>query len=198
MLVREDFFAGVLHGDTAALNRAMATCEKTLARNPDHPQAHAWHGAGIIAQAGQAFQKGDRDAGMKLWNQGMAEMDHAVELAPDSVGTRIPRGAVLLATAPYVPEPYRNQLLDKALGDYQHAMELQADHFDQLPLHARSMLLYGLADGWARRGDPAKAKSYYTRLAAMAPGSKYGKRARAYLDGDTTPKPMACGGCHAR
>ena len=197
LIVRDDFFAGLLQQDAAALDRGMKICEETLARDPNHSEAMVWHGGGLIMKAGNAFRTGDRATGGKLWAQGMAEMDRAVELAPEGIGTRIPRGAVLLAVAGFVPEPQRTPLLDKGLGDYEKVLALQKDEFDSLNKHARSQLLYGLADGWHRRGDTAKARGYYERLAVVAGDSPYGERARAYLAGDTKPRKMACGGCHA-
>ncbi len=165
-IVRDDFFAGLLQQDTAALERGMKVCEETLARDPEHSEAMVWHGGGLIMKAGNAFRTGDRATGGKLWEQGMAEMDRAVELAPESIGTLIPRGAVLLAVAGFAPEPHRTSLLDKALGDYEKVLALQKDEFDSLTRHARSQLLYGLADGWHRRGDTSKARGYYERLGA--------------------------------
>lgn len=197
LLVREDFFAGLLEADEAALERAMRLCEETLARDPDHAQAMVWHGAGVILRARAAFQAHRRDEGIRLWQQGLAEMDRAVELAPDDVGTRIPRGATLLAAAPFVPEAQRIALLDKGLSDYEEVLRLQQPYFDRLSRHARSQLLHGLADGWHRRGDTERARAYFARLAEVAGDSAYGERARAYLAGDTAPRPMACGGCHA-
>jgi tetratricopeptide (TPR) repeat protein len=197
LLVRDDFFAGLLEQDSAALDRAMKLCEDTLARDPNHAEAMVWHGGGLIMRAGNAFRAGDRATGGRLWTQGLAEMDRAVELEPDNVGTRIPRGSVLLAVAQYAPPQVRTVLLEKAVGDYEHTLKLQKHEFDRLSRHARSQLLYGLADGWQRRGDQARARAYYQRLSSVAGDSAYGKRARAYLAGDTAPRKMQCGGCHA-
>lgn len=198
MLVRDDFFAGLLENDQAALDRAMKLCEDTLARDPKHAEAMVWHGGGLILRAGSAFRAGQKDQGMTLWIDGMKEMDRAVAIAPDEVGTRIPRGAVLLAASPFVPEPQRSQLLDKGLGDYEHVLALQKGHFDRLSRHARTQLLFGLADGWNRRGDKDRARTYFERVREIAGTSAYGKRAQAYLAGQTDPAPVACGGCHAR
>ena len=38
-------------------------------------------------------------------------MDHAVQLEPQNVGVRIPRGAVLLAMAPFVPDGRKQSAL---------------------------------------------------------------------------------------
>jgi hypothetical protein len=176
----------------------MKLCEDTLARKPDHAEALVWHGGGLILGAGKAFRAGDKKRGVELWTRGLAEMDRAVALEPDEVGTRIPRGATLMAIAQFVPEPERSRLLATGVDDYERALALQKDDFDQLSIHGRSQLLFGLADGWHRRGDTSKAKAYYARLSKVAGTSPYGVRARAYLAGDTASRPMACGGCHAQ
>jgi hypothetical protein len=197
MLVRDDFFAGLLEDDQAALDRAMKLCEDTLRRDPRHAEAMVWHGGGLILRAGAAFRAGQRERGMGLWSEGLSEMDRAVALAPDEVGTRIPRGATLLAVSPFVPEPERTRLLDKGLGDYERVLQLQKDHFARLPRHARTQLLFGLADGWNRRGDQERARGYFERVRQVAAGTPYGDRADAFLAGKTEPAPVACGGCHA-
>ncbi|HUS64031.1 MAG TPA: hypothetical protein VMZ28_05785 [Kofleriaceae bacterium] len=197
-LVRDDFFAGLLRGDDAAMARAVKLCEERLARDPQHGEALAWHGASLIAQAQKRFRTGDQAGGIELWRKGLGEMDRAVELHPDDVGTRIPRGAVLLAASPFVPPAQRDVLLDKALSDYERALELQRPRFAKLSRHARSMLLYGLADGWRRRGDAERARTYYQELSVAARGTAYGERADQVLRGEVVESPLACGGCHAR
>src|ERR1700720_1115409 len=42
-LVRADFFAGAA-GDEARLAHVMELCERALQQNPNHPEAHVWHG----------------------------------------------------------------------------------------------------------------------------------------------------------
>jgi hypothetical protein len=83
-LVRADFFAGVA-GDVAALDRAMRLIEATLAKNPERPDVLVWRGAGLVARAGQAFEKGDTAASDGFWQRGLKEMDQAVTMAPDSI-----------------------------------------------------------------------------------------------------------------
>src|SRR5262249_18418486 len=68
-LVRADFFAG-LAGDEARMKKAMDLCERTLAENPAHVEALVWHGAGLLAQSGSAFKKGDFGRGGMLWDRG--------------------------------------------------------------------------------------------------------------------------------
>ena len=95
MLVRQDFFAG-FNGNREALERGMKITEDTLAKDPNHAEARVWHGSGVLYLSGQAFQKGDQQNGMKLWRQGLDEMEQAVRLAPNNVAVLIPRGATLI------------------------------------------------------------------------------------------------------
>jgi hypothetical protein len=175
----------------------MARCEEVLAIDPNHAEAMVWHGAGVFLQAGLAFQRGDMQNGMQLWTKGLAEMNRAVELAPDAVAVRIPRGATLFEASRQVPDPRQQQmLLEIALGDYEHTLMLQKATFSGLSNHAKGELLFGLADGWARAGDKEKAKHYFERLTADAPGSGRTKYARAWLEGTPPANPGRCVGCH--
>jgi len=74
----------------------MKLTEDTLAKDPNHAGARVWHGSGVLYLSGQAFQKGDQQNGMKLWRQGLDEMEQAVRLAPNNVAVLIPRGATLI------------------------------------------------------------------------------------------------------
>ena len=195
--VRADMFAG-LGGDAARFARAMDACERTLAREPKHPEALVWHGSGLFFQAGQAFQSGDMAKGGPMAERGLAEMNEAVALAPDSLAVVIPRGAVLLQAARGVPAPMAEPLLRTGVGDFEHVLELQQAYFHTLGDHPKGELLFGLADGYARLGDKAKARAYFERLTAEAPTSGQTPRGRAWLEtGVVPPAPgLGCFGCH--
>lgn len=195
--VRADFFDGI-RGDTAALDRAIRVCEDTLAKHPGHAEAMVWHGAGMLARSQGAFRGGDTSSGMKLYAQGLGEMDRAVALAPNDVGVRIPRGAVLLAMAPYVPEPEKTKLLERGVADYETTLAVQAPYFAKLTLHSREQLLYGLTDGYANLGDNAKAQAYFARMTAETPDSQLLARARARAAGEAVDGPTPCEQCHGR
>src|SRR5580704_13597512 len=95
MKVRQDFFAGFA-GDKEAMARGMKAAEEALATDPKNAEAMVWHGSGVLSEATQAFRAGDQPKGMEFWTRGLKEMQTAVDLAPDNVAVRIPRGAVLL------------------------------------------------------------------------------------------------------
>jgi tetratricopeptide (TPR) repeat protein len=190
-------FAG-LAGDSARFAKAMAACEQMLARHPKHPEALVWHGSGLFFEAGQAFQKGDMAKGGPLWERGLAEMNEAVALAPDSLAVVIPRGAVLLQASRFVPPAMARPLLETALRDYEHVLALQKSYFHTLGDHPKGELLFGLADGHARLGDNVKARMYFERLIADAPSSGQAPRGRAWLETGVVPeaKGLGCFGCH--
>jgi hypothetical protein len=199
LVVRTDFFAGFA-GDETRLNKGMEACERTLAENPKHPEALVWHGSGLAFRAGMAFRRGEAEAGMQLWTKGMSEMDEAVTLAPDSVGVRVPRGAMLLQATRNMPPEMAKPLLVKALGDYEHTLEIQSQSgvFASLGDHPRGELLFGLAEGYTRVGDAAKARTYFERLVKDAPGSGQTPKAREWLATGTLPAAtgLGCVGCH--
>lgn len=198
-LVRADFFAG-FEGDQAALERGMKTCEERLAKNPKHAEALVWHGGGLVFRAGQQFQKGDFQRGMETWSRGLKEMDAAIAMEPENVGVLIPRGATLLVASRFAkPEAEARRLLELAVGDYEKVLQLQSGSFASLSGHARGELLFGLAEGWQRLGDQAKARAYFGRLAVEAPGSARQQQASTFLEtGKLVASTASCVGCHKR
>jgi hypothetical protein len=126
MKVRNDFFAGFA-GDKEALARGMKACEEVLASDPKNAEAMVWHGSGTLSQATQEFQGGDQQKGIGLWTRGLKEMQTAVDLAPDSVAVRIPRGAVLLTASHYLPSPQMAKpLIEAGVSDYQRTYDIQS------------------------------------------------------------------------
>jgi len=199
-LVRADFFAGFA-GDQAALNKAMKVCEDRLAKDPKHAEALVWHGGGLVFLAGQAFTRSDIRTGNELWNKGLAEMDRAVELSPSNVSVLIPRGASLLTVSRFVPDKATSRsLLEKGIGDYEKVLEIQKPYFSKLSSHARSELLIGLAEGWARLGDNDKARTYFQRIVNECKDSARSPQAAAWLEKGTLSgtDPMSCTGCHSK
>jgi pentatricopeptide repeat protein len=195
--VRQDFFAGFT-GNAERLARGMARAEAALAAAPDHAEAMVWHGGGLLFLAGQAFQSGDTATGMERFGKGLGEMNKAVELAPDRVGVRIPRGATLFEATRFMPAAQAEPLLRLAVTDFEHALELQAAIFDSLGGHARGELLFGLADGYARLGDSERARQYFDRMTKEGGPSPRRDYATAWLTGAPPARVPSCGPCHAK
>lgn len=197
-VVRDDFFAG-LRGDVARLDRAMKTCEAVLAKEPRHAEALVWHGAGLMAQARLAFERGDPEGARALSTRGVSEMEAAVAISPADPGVLVPRGAVLSGASRAIRDPERaTAFLRTAVSDYEKAVAAQAPSFPQLSEHARGELLGGLAEGWHRLGEEARARGYLTRIVTELPASDYAEAARTWLA--QTPMrggpALTCIGCH--
>ena len=195
--VRQDFFDGI-RGDAAALDRAQKVCEDTLAQHPNDPEALVWHGAALTARSRDAFAKGDRDKGMELYQKGTGEMDRAVELAPTSVAVRIPRGALYLGMAHFVPQPEQTKLVQEGVSDYEATLVAQKAYFSKLTLHSREQLLYGLTDGYAMLGNSDKARETYERMRKDAAGSELLTRAAERAAGHEVAGNAPCEQCHSR
>jgi len=194
--VRNYFFAGFA-GDTASLEKGMKICEDALAADPKNAEAMVWHGSGLFYAAGQAFQSGDQQKGGELWQRGTQEMDHAVELAPDDLGVRIPRGSVLLTASHYVPAEMARPMIQKGLADFERAYDLQADRMAGLGTHPRGELMIGLADGYSRSGNPEKAQVWFERIQKELKGTPYERSASIWLETKTlAPAQAGCLGCH--
>ena len=196
-VVRADFFAGIA-GDEARLKKAMEACERTLAENPAHAEALVWHGAAVLFQSGQAFQKGDMPTGGQLWERGLTEMNKAAALAPDNVGVLIPRAATLFEATRNMQPAMARPLLETAVANYEHVLALQTPYFDTLGDHPKGELLFGLAEGYHRLGQHDQARLYFERLTKDAPTSGQTSKAREWLATGAVPKAAgtSCVGCH--
>ncbi len=195
--VREDFFAGFA-GDSARLERGMKTCEEALAANPKDPSALVWHGAGVYYLSGRAFRKGDKAAGIEMNQRGIKEMNDAVALSPDSLQTRIPRGATYISSARFVDDMYTKPLLELAVTDYEKALDLEKAYFSRVSVHGRGELLGGLAEAYRRLGNTAKAREFLERIVQELPGSPYEKQATRWLSDLSAvgKQERFCLGCH--
>src|SRR5215468_8203044 len=95
---------GALSGDMERFERGMRALESLLAKNPNDPEVKVLHGNGVFARSGQAFQKGDMQNAMKLWQSSLDEMAQAVEIAPDNIFVRARRGVILISASRAMPE----------------------------------------------------------------------------------------------
>ena len=192
--VREDMFAG-MDGDTAAFDRAMKLIADTLSADPDHAEALVWRGDARLFQAGQAFQRGAVAEGQTLAAQGIADMDRAVSLAPDSIAVRIPRATGLLPFARGM-RPFNRAEADRltrtAIGDFEFVVATSTPRGE----HGRGELLGALADGWLALGETTKANAYLDRMTSELPGTPYAKNAALRRADPAAKVPLTCLGCH--
>jgi hypothetical protein len=195
-LVRQDLFAG-FNGDEDALARGLKKCDDALAKDPKNAEALVWRGAARVFQAGQAFKKNNPAEGMALWTTGLKDMDDAITLAPNTVGVRIPRAAVLMPASRAAPPAMGKPLLTKALDDFQTIYKLQEKHLDRLGTHPHGELRMGLADVYRRLGENEKSAEQLNAVVKELPDTKYAARAKEWL---AAPADAAlthtCIGCH--
>jgi len=195
--VRNYFFAG-LAGDAASLQKGMKICEGILANDSKQPEALVWHGTGLITESREAFQKGDQQNGAALWQRGLDEMDQAEAMAPNDLGVRIVRGAVLLVASQYLSSEAAHPLIEKGLTDYEKAYSVQGPDLSHLGTHKSGELMIGMADAYARLGDEDKARQWFERIQKDLPGTPYANSAATWLETKTLePRQAACLSCHA-
>jgi len=196
MKVRNYFFAG-LAGDGASLQKGMKICEDILASDPNQPEALVWHGTGLITRSREAFQKGDQQNGAILWQRGLDEMDQAENMAPNDLGVRIVRGAVLLIASQYLPSEAAHPLIEKGLSDYEKAYSVQGPDLSRLGTHKSGELMIGMADAYARLGQQDKAQQWFERIQKDLPGTPYAASAATWLETNRLkPQQAGCLGCH--
>jgi tetratricopeptide (TPR) repeat protein len=196
MQVRNYFFAG-LAGDMASLQKGMKICEDILANDPQQPEALVWHGTGLVAESRAAFQKGDQQNGAALWQRGLDEMDQAETMAPNDLGVRIVRGAVLLVASQYLPSEAAHPLIEKGLSDYEKTYSVQGPDLRHLGTHKSGELMIGMADAYARLGEEDKARQWFDRIQKELPGTPYATSAATWLETKTlAPREAGCLGCH--
>ena len=178
----EDDFVAAFQGDEEALARAMKVCEETLTTNPNHAEAKVWHGVGLYWQSGQAFMQGDNEKAFPLMQQGIAEMDAAVELAPDDPAVRMPRGMSMLESVRAMGDnPMVPQLVAKGVLDLEKTIEVLGPGLDPLSPEERGQILFGLGELYTRQGDAEKARPLFERTVKVAAGTNWAKQAQAKL-----------------
>jgi hypothetical protein len=195
--VRNYFFGGFA-GDAASLEKGMKICEDILANDPKNAEAMVWHGAGQFYQSGIAFRNGDQQSGIELSRRGQKQMDDAAELAPDDLGVRIVRGAVLLTASHQMSKPdMARPLIEKGVTDFEKAYSVQGPDLNKLGTHPRGELMIGLADGYSRLGDQERAQAWFERIQKELKGTPYEKSATLWLETKSLPPSQAgCLSCH--
>ena len=191
------------YGDQVAFDRGMKSCADTLAKKPLYAPALSWQGCGFLYQSGHAFQAGDIQKGMDLWQRGLKEMNAAVDLQPENLQVIIPRGATFLGIAKYDPDRAEGRgLLKTGVADFEKTLQREQAIFATLSVHSRGELLSGLASGYLQLGEREKALPYLNQIIRDLPESAYATRAsELLLIADPAAlkhkaRAMSCIGCH--
>jgi tetratricopeptide (TPR) repeat protein len=198
--MRNDLFAA-LSGNGDAVTRLVTNSERLLAANPDHPQALVWHGMTLLATGwpNSRMSSEERDAALARFREGVAEVDRAVELAPDDIEVRVMRGIAFRPISLQMPSPNSERMLEKARTDFQRIFDLQRDVLDGLGTHPLGELLQALGDIYARQSKIEEADRYYGLIEAKLPGTEYAARAALWRQTrqPLPPGQTSCIGCHA-
>jgi tetratricopeptide (TPR) repeat protein len=200
--IRADMLA-ILTGDTARFERGMQGLDAQIAKNPNDPKLKVLHGTGVFARSGQAFEKGDMQNAMKLWQSSLDEMAQAVELAPNDIFVRARRGVILISASrtSALPPAMAKPLIQSAVEDFEKVREIREKEqtLSQQSTHKRGELFTALADGWNRLGNPDKARGYFERVTRDLKGTIYEEKAKAWIEDKPEAKAVeyfACTGCH--
>lgn len=197
--VMADLFNG-FGGNADALKRAMDATAQTIAANPEHAQALAWHGAATLAYSSSTASLSGLER-IGLFQRANQEMDKAVSLAPDDARVRMARGVVLRMLTPTMPRLGNVPgLIENARADYQRIFDLQKDSLDKLGTHPLGELLQGLAELNSRQGKTADAEKYYGMIQSspVLKNTEYAARAAEWMK-TKQPLPAAqtnCVSCH--
>jgi mono/diheme cytochrome c family protein len=195
--VMADLFSG-FGGNAGALQRGLDATAQTIAANPSHAQALAWHGAATLYYSSTNADLSVLDR-IGLFQRATKEMDSAVGIAPDDIRVRMARGVVLQMLTPTMPRLGNVPgLVENARSDYQRMFDLQQNQLDTLGTHALGELLQGLAELNSRQGKTADAEKYYGMIQSMLKGTDYAARAAEWMK-TKQPLPPArtnCIACH--
>jgi|RhiMethySRZTD1v2_1073278.scaffolds.fasta_scaffold02211_6 mono/diheme cytochrome c family protein len=195
--VMADLFSG-FGGNAGALQRGLDATGATIAANPNHAQALAWHGAATLYYSSTNTDLSGLER-IGLFQRATKEMDTAVGIAPDDVRVRMARGIVLRMLTPTMPRLANVPgLIENARADYQRMFDLQQNQLEKLGTHPLGELLQGLAELNSRQNKTADAEKYYGMMQSMLKGTDYAARAAEWMK-TKQPLPQAqtnCVSCH--
>jgi hypothetical protein len=190
--VLDDFMAG-FGGDKAALDRAVTAAGQIVQADPANAEALAWRSAGLGAQSGTAFQSGNFQEGMRLWQDSTSGLNQAVDMEPDNSQIRFVRGKSMVESSLYDPNPARSGDNARiAIGDLELALSSFDDVQKQLPKQTREEFYSWLLQASEKAGDKERVEKYKKlagdkagsaeeRLAESAKNSSTGEALRSAL-----------------
>ena len=163
--------ASVEDGD--ALKRAERHLDRALAQAPDDPQILAVHGTMLTLKA--------RDATLPLMKMrhvqnGLKEMDRAVELAPMDFGIRYQRGATCL----HLPAIFERA--GTAVADFEHLLAMAEGAPGSVPPGQVTGIRLNLAQARINNGEADAARLLLESVLAASPDSSAAARAKSLLD----------------
>ena len=159
----------------------MERCERSSPSTRTHPEALVWHGSGLAFRARRGVsEQATSQTGGALFERGLrGNGPRPSRSRPTTSACCIPRGAVLLQATRIMPPDMARPLLETAVQRLRaRARRPQSPYFATLGDHPKGELLFGLADGYSRLGEPDKARVYFDRLIDDAPTSGQAPKAQ--------------------
>ncbi|HJT90149.1 MAG TPA: hypothetical protein VJ732_19900 [Bryobacteraceae bacterium] len=197
-LTRADVFATFM-GPPERFEALMKAVDASLIANPSNPYARFLHGVGLARRSVDASRRQDFKGAGELWQQALADMDRARNLAPDDEKIIGSRAALLISASRQMPEGLERPFLPSVSADFQKVLRAWDADGHRRSVHERGELLTGLAESLARTGQQERARIYFGRILTDLPDSVYASRARQWLDGSPDsrkPSFFTCVGCH--
>ncbi len=199
--VREDAFSAYA-GDADALDRFWCRLKVHLTQDPYHAAAVAWRGGAYLFASGFAYRAGDRAQGQHLEHVAYADLDRAIELAPNDVGVRIQHMITLAATLRYASGSRKVLSIQQAQRDLDVRVHLTPRPFSE---HARGEVWainaqlqkarYDLAPPSKKEEEQARLLQILEAMAEDTPDSTYAEMAQCWSQG-YYDAPLGCHGCH--
>lgn len=196
--VREDLFAGYLHGDMETFARGERKVDELLASNSKSPGLRAWKSSAQYFRAIRAYEGGDTASFDRAYKEAVDTFESLVQQAPKDVGVLAIYGGSISTLSHRLPAQLRASANKRSTELFLQLEELQKAQFEKMPVHHRGEVLAGVAQGAARSGQDELARSYLTRIVATLEGTPYAAFARDMLQRPESMQTtkIACNTCH--
>ena len=160
-------------GDGAALKKAQEHLDRALTLAPDDPEVLMLHGSMLVLKGRDATLPVMK---MRHVQNGLKEMDRAVELAPMNFGIRYQRGAYCLN----LPDMF--QRTGTAVEDFEHLLTMAKHAPDKLSSEDVAGIRLNLAQAKLKAGRVEEARALLESIRTDMPGTAYASQASAMLD----------------
>jgi tetratricopeptide (TPR) repeat protein len=159
-------------GNGEALSKAEEYLDRALSMAPDNPQILVLHGSMLVLKG--------RDAKLPLMKMryvqnGLKEMDRAVELAPKDFEVRYVRGVYALN----LPDIFERS--GTAVEDFECLLRMAVQAPDSLSSEQVAGIRLNLAQAKLKVGDVEDARALLEKVRTDSPGTAYAEQAGAIL-----------------
>jgi hypothetical protein len=180
-VLRPDLNAGIRN--SAKLDHAIATLDELLKANPGDAPTTAWRGFARTLRAAPLFAQARMEEGLKLWDEGAAEISKAAANDPTSHEALILRGLTTLERARHeIDDAQRGPGAAKAASDLDRARKLLAESGKPLAPNPDAELTLALARAYRLNDDLPKTRAALESVANGSADPRIKERARDALD----------------